>query len=914
MERNNNYRNNNYNNDRSYNNNNNNNNRDREGEGGHHGGGGGGGYNNHRGGGGGGYNNHRGGGGGGGYNNHRGGGGGGYNNHRGGGGGGYNNHRGGGGGGGFNNNPVLSGKRENVQLVCNYKKINIVSSDTHIHLYYIKTNPELPCNSKVIYDIAKKIKSYLKDLLGFFFLTDSVIYATKEASVDEDNNIYSSKVSIDDKEYDVNISKTKGNMSYNKEDSLQSKQFLEKIISSILNANKSLMRFNRENYFDHRQTEKLGNFSMMPGFSTAVSISESGVPMLRISTKNKLLSDLTCLDKIHSLKDPDKIKEYFIGNSVIANYANKKVYKIDDVAFNKNPSNVTIDVRDRSNKESIIKKNLIDYYKETYDKQIRDRNQPLLIFKRTRNNVETENYLIPELCLLSGIDDELKEDDSFKKQVGKTRSKPDQKMKEINNFLSYFNNSNNNNGSSISPKEIKERWGIEIEENFVSFEGKGLEPPKLKFGNKEVDINNGKFRSEKAVKADTIKKWAVVTDGNKFDVEKILASMRSASDKLGIDLSSPKVFYLDRNETWNNFILKSKEELRNYDIVLTMLNNNSHKIYKEVKTLFLTNIKVPNQCLHIMKHKGGNLSSVSGVLNQMVVKTKGALFNIELANINDCFKKPSAIVGIEVISSSKQDVKYSFCSTVDRYHNKIFTENIFKLKTNNENENNSNLNSKENNSKTNSNSLNYSTHPINEFVSKLLKEFKMIPSTIIFYRSGVNQQMFNNIINSEVEPLKKYMEDLFNRLSDDDKKKHNLTEPPRFAFLIVNKRVDIKFFECSNYDVNRNNDVNNPGAGLVVDTTVTSNSFDEFYIQPQYVNQGTATPTKFSVLHNDCNGLSKTDLEKVSFYMCFYYWNWSGAIRVPSVLKFSELCSKFSQLNLDNKEVSSRVKNSPYFI
>lgn len=799
---------------------------------------------------------------------------------------------------------VNRGPRDKVRLICNYKKIFINKKDAQIHLYHLKINPELPPNSKIIYDIVKKIRPNLIEILNFFFHIDSVIYSTKNLTVIDSNSVLSTKVNIDDKEYEVSMFNTKGSLMFDNSNNLRSKQFLEKIISSILHANKTLIRFNRENYFDFQREQSLNNISLLPGFSTAVNISETGVPMLRISTKNKIISKMSCLDKINYLKYPDKIKEYFIGNSVISNYANKKLYKIDDVVFNQNPNSVYIDIRDKSNTQTIIRKSLTDYFKDTYGKIIKDKTQPLLIFKKIKNNALTENYLIPELCVLSGIDDEIKEDDSFKKNINKTRTRPEHKMKEINDFINYFNSSNNNS-NSLSSKDIKDKWGIEFDNNFVSFDGNNLEPPKLSYKNKVVDINNGKFRSEKAIDANSFNKWMVISDGNKHDVERILNSMRSASEKLGIELMYPKVCYLDRKDNWINYILSLKDELRTFDIVLTMLHNNSPKIYKDIKTLFFTNIKVPNQCLHIQKHRGGNLSSVSGVLNQMIVKTKGSLYRIELSSINSCFLQPSAIIGIECFKSNKNDVKYSFCSTLDRYHNKIFTDNIYKSI-------NINKSSSENinNSTRSNNSSNYSEYPINNFIAKLFNQFNKLPSLLVIYRSGVNQQLFKSVIENEIEPLKKYLIDYFQRMPEEDKNKYKIFKPPQFVFTIVNKKVDLKFFECNN----NNSNFNNPGSGLCVDSVVTTSGYEEFYIQPQFVNQGTATPTRFTILHNDCNVLNKRDVEKVSYYMCFYYWNWSGAIRIPSVLKFSELCSKFNQLNLNNKQVSSKIKNSPYFI
>ena len=70
----------------------------------------------------------------------------------------------------------------------------------------------------------------------------------------------------------------------------------------------------------------------------------------------------------------------------------------------------------------------------------------------------------------------------------------------------------------------------------------------------------------------------------------------------------------------------------------------------------------------------------------------------------------------------------------------------------------------------------------------------------------------------------------------------------------------------------------NPKSGLCVDSAVTQKDKYEFYIQPQYVNQGTATPCHYQVLYedrdpnNDENNLKLEELQLLSFYLSFYYW------------------------------------------
>ena len=70
---------------------------------------------------------------------------------------------------------------------------------------------------------------------------------------------------------------------------------------------------------------------------------------------------------------------------------------------------------------------LYDYYYSVYQIKIVDIDQPLFIEKKknSSNNTESIIYLVPELLLLTGIGEELKNSDQFRKiMVGNTMFSP----------------------------------------------------------------------------------------------------------------------------------------------------------------------------------------------------------------------------------------------------------------------------------------------------------------------------------------------------------------------------------------------------------------------------------------------------------------------------------------------------------
>jgi len=177
------------------------------------------------------------------------------------------------------------------------------------------------------------------------------------------------------------------------------------------------------------------------------------------------------------------------------------------------------------------------------------------------------------------------------------------------------------------------------------------------------------------------------------------------------------------------------------------------------------------------------------------------------------------------------------------------------------------------------------------------------PDYIILYRQGGNYVQNKKLADNEVPMFLKYLNEL--KEKQEIFKKYD----PKFIYVCCNLKGDLKFFEKTT-----EHGFANPKSGLCVDSMVTQKDKYEFYLQPQYVNQGTATPCHYQVLYEDAdltnkeNNLKMEQLELLSFYLSFYYWTWAGAIRVPGALKLATTAMNFfskhlgSQLNLPEQK------------
>lgn len=117
--------------------------------------------------------------------------------------------------------------------------------------------------------------------------------------------------------------------------------------------------------------------------------------------------------------------------------------------------------------------------------------------------------------------------------------------------------------------------------------------------------------------------------------------------------------------------------------------------------------------------------------------------------------------------------------------------------------------------------------------------------------------------------MKRAIEDVFNKAS----------KKPTITVVIVNKRITQRFFVEDEYG-----NVRNPPSGCIINTELVEStdltSFD-FFLIPQETTQGCVLPTHFFVAFND-SSMSKESIEKLTYDLCHYYYNWAGPIKVPA--------------------------------
>ena len=713
------------------------------------------------------------------------------------------------------------------------------------------------------------------------------------------------------------------NLCFNDNENQEIKHIIEKLIRFIIMRNPNVIKFKDGTMVDistknmniKSVSESQGENSLEQiyrGYMTSVQITESGY-FMRINDVNKIISGKSALKKILEIREENrnlnkddlfkKINQYFSEHrTVLAKYGNLRTYRVANINFDKSPKNTNITLREKDGKETQC--NLVNYYKNQYDLKIKDENQPLIeveLLKKKGPNTEQEKetiYLIPELVFLTGLEHGTNSDDNTTKRkiTSKTKMRPGDKVNAIRSIFNLLNSSTNKiytnkQGKEVkikSPKEMQELYGIKIGNNLV-VNARVMPQPHLMFNHAEKFVipNNGIFRADnpnKVMKFSNENLFYVCDSRERDDARKVFNGLMMKCKQKKFLFSNDfrpdrvKEYCLQRSNNWNDIASELNRLLpnnNNHQYGFVFLSPTMEKNYPALKNYFYKKLGLITQfgiTKKLADKKRGN-SIQFNLVDQFNVKIGGENHHINFVKENimknsDVF----LVIGLKTqVERATGKVKYCMTSSRNKFLNYI----------------NTSIKECENNKQQRDALL---TTMFKDAIQNLMKQSPNPPNYIILYRKGGNYIENIQLALDEKDIFIKVITDLEEML----KKTKNISMQIPFYYICCNLKSDMKFFEVASND---SKSYANPKSGLIIDEGVTQKNRFEFYIQPQFVNQGTATPSHYQVMcshqHND-DVLKLEQLEKLTFYLCYYYFTWAGAIREPGALKMAETALDFS--------------------
>ena len=713
----------------------------------------------------------------------------------------------------------------------------------------------------------KKDRKRLKDFYGECFISGDSLYGMNEV---KESKTFNCKLYLDgETEYTITIQPKANQRTINQNDLEKdplTKQFIEILIQDILRANPNLDFYrglfvlkNQKKVIDSKNN---GSVNFYPGYTTSFMETESG-NYLNVTLKNKILSTDTVLDfmeyyEYKKKKNQAQIKKKLIGRSFKVSYA-KKNYIIDDISFDRDPKSHNF-MHDGKTKT------LEEYYKEKYKINIKDLTQPLiLVKKKDAQGKDFDLYFVPEMCYLAGLDDEFLKDREFMKNLANyTKLDPKFRITKTNEFLKLLVETKNKeikrDGKVIkelSSKEKSELYGIEISALDQLHKAYNMKETELLAGNKKAITAKDKIFD--VISKKDMSHWiCLYRKSNYNDAEKLYNTLYKASQGYDLSIAEPEWVEMgdnDNEEEWaqtaNDYMKKISEKDKNvkkYSFALFLLDRND-RIYSTLKYYSLCEHGYISQVVKASSLHKNALSVCSKILLQINAKLSGVSY---IAKFDKNIKERNLmIIGVDSSHIRGKRTGVAMVATINPSFTNFYNKEQIILEEKKE-----------------SFLISISSF-IEEAIQKYNEINKTYPKGIIIYRQGVSFQQ-KEFLKNEVINIQKVCD------------KNKLL----YEYILVNTKTTYKFFEKDK------GGYKNPDGGLLVLSGVTNRDLFEFYIQPQQVTGGSATPSCFTVAYGNMD--FPEIIPKLTFDFCHLYSNWQGTVRVPHVLKLAEKLSKMT--------------------
>ncbi|XP_041564510.1 protein argonaute-3 [Drosophila elegans] len=359
------------------------------------------------------------------------------------------------------------------------------------------------------------------------------------------------------------------------------------------------VKFDRKQFDPSRpKIIPLAKLEVWPGYVTAVDEHEGGL-MLCCDVSHRILCQKTVLEmlvdiyKQNAHQYQECAKKTLIGNIVLTRY-NNRTYKINEICFDQSPKSEFLAKTGATS--------YIEYYKQYHNINIIDINQPLLLsIKKSRTSIEDNESiqfcLIPELCYLTGLRDDIRSDHKLMREIATfTRVSPNQRQLALNKFY-------DNVSKTTAARDILNSWGLSLNKNLNKLKGRQMDAEPIYFFKTSVSAGKNAEFSKHAVSNEMLEvihlnKWIIIHLRNDTPAAtNLLDNMKQCCKSLGMNVAKPTMISLECDRA-DAYIQALRRNIAiDSQIVVCICHNSRDDRYSVVKKICCSELPIPSQHL-----------------------------------------------------------------------------------------------------------------------------------------------------------------------------------------------------------------------------------------------------------------------------------------------------------------------------
>ncbi|CAN0891403.1 Protein argonaute 1 [Linum grandiflorum] len=532
-------------------------------------------------------------------------------------------------------------------------------------------------------------------------------------------------------------------------------------------------------------------------------------------------------------------------------------------------------------------KSVVEYFLETYGFQIQQTQWPCLQV----GNQQRPNYLPMEVC-------KIVEGQRYSKRLNEkqitallkvTCQRPPERERDIVQTVKH---------NAYHEDPYAKEFGIKISQNLASVEARILPAPRLKYHDtgREKDclphVGQWNMMNKKMVNGGTVNNWICINFSRQvqdsmargfcFELAQMcqISGMQFNPDPVLPPVSArPEQVERVLKSRYSEAMEKLPQGRRELDLLIVILPDNNGSLYGDLKRICETDLGLVSQCCltkHVFKMSKQYLANVSLKINVKVGGRNTVLVDAISRRIPLVSDRPTIIFGADVTHPHPgEDSSPSIAAVVasqdwpevTKYaglvcaqaHRQELIQDLYK-------------------------SWNVPDKGLvsGGMIKELLISFRRAtgqkPQRIIFYRDGVSEGQFYQVLLYELDAIRKACASL---------------EPnyqPPVTFVVVQKRHHTRLFADNH---NNRNSVDRSGnilPGTVVDSKICHPTEFDFYLCSHAGIQGTSRPAHYHVLWDE-NKFTADALQTLTNNLCYTYARCTRSVSIVPPAYYAHLAA-----------------------
>ncbi|XP_042432340.1 protein argonaute 1C-like [Zingiber officinale] len=630
-----------------------------------------------------------------------------------------------------------------------------------------------------------------------------------------------------------------------------------------------------------------------PGFYQSIRPTQMGLSLNIDLSSTAFIEPLLVVDFVAQLLKKDirarlhdadrvKIKKALRGVRIEVTHRGnmRRKYRIFDLT-SQPTSELTFPVDERGNLKSVVQ-----YFRETYGFTIQHTHLPCLQV----GNKQKPNYLPMEVCkIVEGqrYSKRLNQDQITALLKGTCQVPYD---REYNILQTVQHN-------AYESDQYAKEFGIKISNKLASVEARILPAPRLKYHDtgREKDclprVGQWNMMNKKMVNGGKVNCWTCInfspnvpehiarqfcyqlalmcqTSGMEFSLNPIFPPLSARPNQMERSLNA---LYLNAM----NILRPQKKQL---DLLIVILPDNNGSLYGDLKRICETELGVISQCCltkHVFKMSKHYLANVSLKINVKAGGRNTVLMDAVNKSIPIVCDAPTIIFGADVTHPhpgedsspsiaavvASQDwpeiTNYAGLVSAQAHRQELITD-LFKERSDPQ-------------------GGTVVSGMIRDLILSFQEATNLRPERIIFYRDGVSEGQFYQVLFHELNAIRKACASLANF-------------HPRITFIVVQKRHHTRLF-ANNHDDRRSVDKSgNILPGTVVDSKICHPTEFDFYLCSHAGIQGTSRPAHYHVLWDE-NNFTADQLQSLTNNLCYTYARCTRSVSIVPPAYYAHLAA-----------------------